>query len=285
MLGRPILLASFSVSVLLIVSLGSAAVAQKELVQFPNFQQRLVEEDISRDFDTWRQIVGSKLQDAKYEWSRTGWGAAIKNYVVEFLPFVSWYRQAQALQDRPTDLSHWVMGETISSNISYVYATQPLKERVAVLNRALEYFSQSGNPLDAITFLSALQSYSTNDRYLSNMSSLFKLFGLPLIGLFVVRKMGRTGMLKNFVTYLRQVQGSARNNCVLLGTIALAVLIIGFLASEGYSSYFGILGSLPHMEISVGPLVVPYKLVAASSILLLLYAGFLFINNRQGRTK
>lgn len=68
-------------------------------------------------------------------------------------------------------------------------------------------------------------------------------------------------------------------------TVGREGIVIGFLVADSYNSYFGVLGSLPNMEISLGFLVLPYRLVAAFSILLLLYAGFLFVSHRRVGSK
>lgn len=269
---------SKSLFIALVLSLPASAILGERSAQ-ANYNNQgwrtaaLGESDVLANMRFRREFLQTQKEKLDAEWDNVDWSTSIKSYFVENLPFVSWWRQAHAM-DRA---EHWnfLPGSTINGNIQYMYSL-PLPEMKQTYNHAMQYFHDRGDVLGAIDFTQALLSYSTLDENWTDLALGIRFLIWSALGVVVIREIKRRHMLNKFKGLARRAHSLAGQHAPLVGVTGLGMLTIGFLASDGYNSHFGLLGSLSRMTISAGLFIVPFRLVAAVAVLLLLYAGYLF---------
>lgn len=224
-----------------------------------------------------RQYFKARLAALEEEWTYTDWPSAVADYAGQMVPFLSWWRQRQATNSTRVYFKAGgiLMSTIMDNNVSYVW----LSDSNAPYDEAIRYL-KGKNFLEAMRFARAVDSYSSS-ALLTNLLSIFQISFLPLLVFVAIRRLSRTRLLEKSKLYARKSLKMARDNCIALGTIAVAVLVAGFFVADGYSTSQGILGSIPRMKISFGFFELPYRWVVISSLLLLLYASFLFIASRR----
>lgn len=116
-----------------------------------------------------KEYFQTRLEDVQSEWQKQGLISSVADVVGNMIPFLPWWRQAQALSERKTSIS-FLMGSTIKENVQYLYSL-PFEERKRQYEKALDYL-KSKNTLDALTFAQAMVAYPTSDEYLANTVSL-----------------------------------------------------------------------------------------------------------------
>ena len=168
------------------------------------------------------------------------------------------------------------MSSIIAENVSYVWGIPD----EGAYEKAITYLKNK-NTLEALRFARAVNSFSSSDRLLTNLLSIFQITFLPVLFFALIRRLARTRLRENIKLYVRKSLKMAQDNSAALGTIAVAVLVTGFFLANGYSASQGILGSILQMEISLDFLKLPYRWVVILSLLLLLYASFLFITKTR----
>lgn len=113
---------------------------------------------------------------------KQGWLRTIADYAVELLPILPWYRQAQALEERPFHISNLLPGKSMKDNVQYIWSL-PMPEQKRVYTAAMKYLEANGNVLDQMQFTQALISFSTSDEYLANAMGIadYATLGSPLV--------------------------------------------------------------------------------------------------------
>lgn len=127
------------------------------------------EQDVATGGLARYEYFKTQAANTQKEWDDTGWLSTIKDYAVSMVPFLPWWRQAEAL-DRPSHMN-FMQGSTIADNVRYLYLL-PFDQAKAKYAQAMQYFKESGNTLDALTFANAVVSYGTSDEYLGNLMSI-----------------------------------------------------------------------------------------------------------------
>lgn len=122
--------------------------------------------DAAADVKTRKEWLNTQHENNLTAQQNEGWGTTIKNFAVEMVPFLPWWRQANALADRPNH-NKLLPGQTMLENIQYLYAL-PFDQMKDQYAKAMEYFDKSGNSVDKLTFSQAMVAYGTSDQYLSN---------------------------------------------------------------------------------------------------------------------
>ncbi len=136
----------------------------------PAVQRALPEEsEVLSGMQMGRQYYQTQLENLQGQKETESGITWLKNIVVESIPFVPWYRQAQAL-NRPSSLT-FLPGQTMKDNVQWMY-TQPLSVQKQLYKQAMDYYDKSGNIEDKIAFTQALLSFSTSDEYIANAMGL-----------------------------------------------------------------------------------------------------------------
>jgi hypothetical protein len=111
----------------------------------------------------------TRLEDLQSDWEQQGIISKAADLGAQLIPFLPWWRQAQALADRPTHMN-FLQGQTMRDNVMYLYSL-PMAERKAQYDKAIDYL-KSQNLQDALTFAQAMVAFPTSDEYLANAVSM-----------------------------------------------------------------------------------------------------------------
>lgn len=115
--------------------------------------------DATSEIITKKKIAQGRAEEEESRFSMQSGGAKALDYLEGFVPGVSWYRQQHAMKDAP--ISTALPGSTIEQQVAYLH-TLPVPQFKEKLDETLEIL-RKGNPLDAIKFAHAVDSYSTSD--------------------------------------------------------------------------------------------------------------------------
>jgi hypothetical protein len=140
---------------------------------------------------------------------------------------------------------------------------QPLPNYEAEFSEIMDWLLDD-NPTVARIFAEAADGMSTTDQYNLNLRAAVPILAAPII-LIVLFRRYRTSLIE----YTRAaIQVSSKIRPSSLAITAVGGLVIGFFVADGFSSYLGVLGSIPHMSISVWQFELPYKNGWSSRVLL-----------------
>lgn len=151
---------------------------------------------VGRDQATFHQFALNQFQDLQNELDQSSFLYQGWTFAVGMLPILPWYRQAQALQDKPSHLENWGMGETMLDNVQNIMS-RPLEDRVATTQKAIKYLKENGNLRDAMTLAQSLVSFSTADRYIANTVSIadYSTLAAPFLRWTGLLRAGKAGEL------------------------------------------------------------------------------------------
>lgn len=134
--------------------------------------------DASEDMIAFNEHVKSSIEDLEASIERGDEGG-ISDTVEQWVPFMSWYNQQNAVEGAPT--SSLLLGNNILEQVEYVLSL-PRQERFAAFTQAFEAI-RAENVYDARDFAHAFISYSNSDRALNNIISGIDLAFPPGAGL------------------------------------------------------------------------------------------------------
>jgi hypothetical protein len=102
------------------------------------------------------------------EIQKQSWGGYLADFAGTLLPYVSWWRQKQALEKRPG--IELLQGRTMRENISYLW-TLDGKTRREEFDKAMTYL-RGKNLQEALMFAQAMVAFGSSDEFLANAVTL-----------------------------------------------------------------------------------------------------------------
>jgi hypothetical protein len=128
----------------------------------------LEEASIASKAITEMRYYQHESENLESEWSKTGWGTWLANEAAQIIPFLPWWRQEQALKERPGH--SWLLGNSVAENVQYMWALDP-ETRRAKYKQTIDTLKQT-NPVDAVTFARAMAAFPASEQYLGNLMSI-----------------------------------------------------------------------------------------------------------------
>lgn len=135
-------------------------------------QQDQVKEDAFRaahqatDLTTDLQVLHKFREDLDAKWAQTGVVDTTTSFIGQVVPFLPWWRQADALQKRPNH-GRLLPGGTMEENVKYWWALPP-DQRMSELQATMKAYEAKGQTLDAMTFVNSLIAFPASDQFLAN---------------------------------------------------------------------------------------------------------------------
>jgi hypothetical protein len=135
------------------------------------------------------------------------------------------------------------------------------------------------DPIIATTFLDAIEGQTSRDIEDKDVLSYFQIGALLLLAILV--GLNAKSISQRGLRMTRPAAQHIHNNPLALAISAFACIVVGFFAAHGYASYWGILGSIPYMAISIGPFELPFRWLLVVCLVALFYSAWLLLRTKK----
>lgn len=128
----------------------------------PSFTERL--KASTADLVAKQQKLVHKLQELQGKYDKESLATGIVSNLSTFLPFYSWAYKSDAIEE--AQASAFLPGNNVQEQRDW-FLNNPLEQTWPAVERAVDAM-YDGNPVEAIAFLSSLNSYSASSQFLDN---------------------------------------------------------------------------------------------------------------------